>query len=397
MQRKIFFLLTSFFLFTILNSMNLQAQTPGEQENNNQIQLLTDAKSGILIEYHTGKVLYEHNARERRSPASMTKIMSILLVTEAIDQGRLNWTDIITVSEHASSYGGSQIFLAHNEKMSVEDLYKGMVIASGNDATVALAETVAGSEEHFVQMMNDKVKALGLEDTHFMDPTGLTDFDEGHYSTAHDMAKLSQHLLINYGDTVLKYSSIYEDYLRKGSEREFWLVNTNKLVRHITGVDGLKTGWTSESGYNLTATMKKDDMRLISVVMGNSTPTARSADTMRLFNYGYSMFTTKEYKPEGFIIGNFKSMYLKPRDVQVVTKMPIHFVVKKGTELKGYTEQYDYQVMKGKINPGDVVGKLQVLDQGKVVAEVELTVNTPVDQVNFFELFGRTTGKTLLG
>ena len=188
---KRLFIFASFLLFFLTLCLGRLARAEEDQS----VQLLTDAQSGILMEFETGMILYEHNAHERRSPASMTKIMSMLLITEAIEQGKLNWDDIITVSGHAAGYGGSQIFLAENEKMSVEDLYKGMVIASGNDATVALAEAVAGSEEHFVQLMNERAKTLGLENTSFKDPNGLSHLEDGHYSTAYDMAILSRHLL----------------------------------------------------------------------------------------------------------------------------------------------------------------------------------------------------------
>jgi serine-type D-Ala-D-Ala carboxypeptidase (penicillin-binding protein 5/6) len=398
MKRKILCLVTLIaFLFLFNSQVKLQADQNTEGAPTNQIKLLSDAKAGILIEMNTGKVLYEQNAHEKRSPASMTKIMSILLVTEAIEAGKLKWEDIITVSAHASSYGGSQVYLAENEQMSVEDLYKAMVIASGNDATVALAETVAGSEEMFVQMMNDKVKEIGLENTVFMDPTGLTDYGDGHYSTAYDMAMLSRHLLVNHGETVLKYSSIYEDYLRKGTEREFWLVNTNKLVRHYEGVDGLKTGWTSESGYNLTATMFKDDMRLISTVMGNTTPAKRSNETVKLLNYGYSLYEVQEYRPADYVVGEYESIYMSPRRVNVITKEPIYFVVKKGEKLEGFRDEFHFDFTEDEYQVGDVIGHYKIIKNGKVVDEVELTVSEDVKRVNFFELFFRTLEKTLFG
>lgn len=390
-------LLASFLLIFVGILLGRITFVEAEPKDQPSIQLLTDAKSGILMEFETGEVLFEYNAHEKRSPASMTKIMSILLITEAIVNGKLKWDDIITVSENAASYGGSQIFLAENETMSVEDLYKGMVIASGNDATVALAEAVAGSEEHFVQLMNERAKELGLQNTAFKDPNGLTELEDGHYSTAYDMAVLSRHLLKQYGDIVLKYSSIYEDYLRKGTDREFWLVNTNKLVRHVPGVDGLKTGWTRKSGYNLTATMKKDGMRLISVVMGNSKPTARNADTMRLFNYGFSMYQVNEFLRAGQVVDTLDSIYLRPRRVEVITKEAVHFVTKKGQPLGDYTTTFTYRLPKGKVNSGDVIGKLTVLDRGKVVAEVELTVNETVQPVGLLKLLGRTMKRTLLG
>ena len=397
MKRKILSLLSIFAVLLILNSQKSTLVEATNEDTNNTIQLLEDAKSGILIERNTGRILYEQNAHVKRSPASMTKIMSMLLVTDAIESGKLKWDDIITVSAHASSYGGSQVYLAENEKISVEDLYKGMVIASGNDATVAFAEAVAGSEELFVQMMNERAQELGLKNTVFKDPTGLTSYSDGHYSTAYDMAMLSRTLLHEHQDIVLKYTQIYEDYLREGTDREFWLVNTNRLVRHVEGLDGLKTGWTRESGYNLTATMNKNDMRLISVIMGNSTPTKRSSETMKMLNYGYTIFEVKEFKPNNHRVGVYKSVYLDPGKVDIITKEPIYFVVKKGEKLDGYLESFDYDFKGDHYETGDVIGKYQVLKNGEIVYEVDLTVSQDVSRIGFFGLFSKTIKKTFFG
>ncbi|MBQ8206649.1 MAG: D-alanyl-D-alanine carboxypeptidase [Bacilli bacterium] len=194
--------------------------------NAEELNLAENAKSAILIEASTGKILYEKNANERLAPASMTKIMSLILIMENIENGNLNWNDIVVVSKNASSMGGSQIFLETNEMMSVEDLVKGICIASGNDATVALAEKIAGTEKAFVKLMNDKAKSLGLKNTNFVNATGLD--AEGHYSTAFDMSVMAKELVKH--EKILEFSSIYEDYLRKNTSNSFWLVNTNKVV-----------------------------------------------------------------------------------------------------------------------------------------------------------------------
>ncbi len=220
----------SLFLFLVIFILFLMGYVKKDVSATETNDLVKNAKSAILIELHTGDVLYQKNEHEKRAPASMTKILAITLVLEAIDKGQIKWDDIVTISEHAASYGGSQVWLETGEQMSVEDLFKCMVIVSANDATVALAELVAGSEELFVQQMNERVEALGLENTHFVDPTGLSDFDEGHYSSAYDMAMLAKDLLLRYEDITVKYSSIYEDYIREDTNEKFWLVNTNKLV-----------------------------------------------------------------------------------------------------------------------------------------------------------------------
>lgn len=402
MKKGIFCLFSLFvlaFLFNLTISSSANQTNQEQQTNQDQnVTLLTDTKSAILIEINTGKILYEQNAHEKRPPASMTKIMSIYLVTEAIQQGRIKMEDIVTISAHAASMGGSQVWLEENEQMSVEDLYKCMVIGSANDATVALAELVAGSEELFASEMNKRVKEWGLKNTAFKDVTGLTDdMDEGHYSTAYDMAMISRRLLLDYGPFVLPFTSTYEDYVREDTDDPFWLVNTNRLVKHVEGIDGLKTGWTRVSGYNLTATMKRDDMRLISTLMGNSTSAKRNFETVKLLNYGFSVYEVKEYRPKDYKVDEYESLFFKPQKVDIITKDPIYFVVKKGTELEGYKDRYEMNINQANYQPGDVVGKYQVLRNNKVVYEVDLTVANQVERVNLFDLYLRGVTKVLFG
>ena len=212
-MKKICFFCFLFFIFL----SNVMAE---------DVNLAENAKSAILIEASTGEVLYKKNEHEKLAPASMTKIMSLILIMENIENGNLKWNDIVVVSKNAASMGGSQIFLEVNEMMSVEDLVKGICIASGNDAVVALAEKIAGTEKSFVKLMNDKVKELGLKNTHFVNATGLD--AENHYSSSYDMAMMARELVRH--EKILEFSSIYEDYLRKGTDNSFWLVNTNKVV-----------------------------------------------------------------------------------------------------------------------------------------------------------------------
>ena len=248
--------------------------------------LAPNAKSAIMIEASTGEILFQKNKDEKLAPASMTKMMSMLLIMEEIENGNLKWNEMITTSEKASSMGGSQIFLKVGEKMTVEDLLKGVAIASGNDAVVALAERVSGSEEQFVKRMNIRAKDLGLKNTNFINATGLT--ADNHYSSAYDMSLIAKELVKH--EKILEFTSTYEDYLRKDTKSPFWLVNTNRLVRFKEGVDGLKTGFTDEAGYCLTATMKKDNMRLITVVMKEENTSKRSADTTKMLDYGFNIY-----------------------------------------------------------------------------------------------------------
>ena len=214
------------------------------------IDLAKNAKSSVLIEASTGEIIYEKNKDEKLAPASMTKMMSLILIMEAIEKGNIKLNQIVTISENASKMGGSQIYLETNEKMSVDDLLKGICMASANDAVVALAETIYGSEDEFVKEMNKRAKVLGLKNTNFMNATGLD--DENHYSSAYDMALIAKELVSH--KKVLEYSSNYEDYLRENTNKKFWLVNTNKLIKTYDGMDGLKTGYTEKAGYCLTAT-----------------------------------------------------------------------------------------------------------------------------------------------
>jgi D-alanyl-D-alanine carboxypeptidase (penicillin-binding protein 5/6) len=209
----------------------------------NSTELVRSAKSAILMEKNSGMTLYDKDSNKKLPPASMTKVMTLLLIMEELEKGNLKLDEMIRVSEHAASMGGSQIFLEAGEEMAVKDLLKGIAVASGNDASVAMAERIAGTEKAFVDQMNKKAKDLGLKNTHFKNPTGLP--AEDHYSTAHDMAVMARELLLH--DAVTKYTKIYDDYLRKGQDNEFWLVNTNKLIKTYPGMDGLKTGYTSEA------------------------------------------------------------------------------------------------------------------------------------------------------
>ena len=234
-----------------------------EKTKTAELDLAPKTKSAILIEKDTGSVLFDKNKDERLSPASMTKIMTMLLIMEALDQKRISMTDKVRTSEYAASMGGSQIVLEPGEEMTVEQMLRGIAIGSGNDASVAMAEKIAGSEEEFVKRMNAKAMDLGLKNTKFQNCTGLPTSD--HYSSAYDMAMMAKELLKH--EEITKFTSLYESYLREDTDKKFWLVNTNKLVKFYPGVDGLKTGFTHEAKYCLTATAKKDNMELIAVIM----------------------------------------------------------------------------------------------------------------------------------
>jgi len=374
----VLFLVLLIFPFTVL------------AEDNNP--LAANAKSAIIIEYSTGKILYEFNSHEKMAPASMTKMMSLLLIMEAIDNRTLKWDDMITVSSNASSMGGSQILLETGEEMSVEDLVKGVSIASGNDAVVALAEAVAGTEEEFVNMMNNKAKELGLNDTNFKNCHGLD--EANHYSSAHDMAIIAKNLVSH--EKILDFSSVYETYLRENTDRKIWLVNTNKLVRFKKGVDGLKTGFTDTAGYCLTATMKKDNMRVIATVMGEFDASVRNNEVASMLDYAFSKYKLEKLLSIESVVKKEKNNKAKKEIIEIVPKKDVTMLLEKKESI---TPTYDIKINKLKlpVKKGDIVGKLIVKDNLNVIEEVDLTVNKDINKANILELYLRYLKDILSG
>ena len=349
-------------------------------------ELSLKAKSAILIEESTGKVIYENNADEQLNPASMTKIMSLILIMDAIENNKISLTDNVVVSKDASSMGGSQVYINEGETYSVEELLKGVAIASANDAVVALAEKVAGSKERFVNLMNDKVKKLGLKNTNFMNPHGLD--EDNHYSSARDMAIMARELL-KY-KSILNYTSRYEDYFKKKDGSSIWLVNTNKLVKFYTGMDGLKTGYTSSAGYCLTATAKRNDLRFISVVMGEESIENRTEDTLKLLNYGFNTIKKeiimKNDKPVDYKRINLSDkkgvkVYLKNDVMKIydINSSKINFSYK----IK-YFKDINFPI---KIN--DTIGRITFnIDDGSIIQE-DLIVKENINKISFFKLLKR--------
>lgn len=341
------------------------------------------SSSAVLIEPTTQKIIYEQNKDEKRPPASMTKLMTMLITMEAIHEGRINLDDKVLISENSSNMGGSQIFLETGMEIEVQQLLKGIAIASGNDAAVAMAEHIAGSVDVFVEMMNEKAVELGLSNTHFVNVHGLD--AENHYSTANDMAIIAVNLL-KYPD-ILSYTSLYEDYLIKPDGSKTWLVNTNKLVRFYPGVDGLKTGYTSSAGYCLTATAKKEDIRFISVVMGVDSSEHRSADTTSLLNYAFSNYKLNTILTTNDVVGELSVKKGKKSKVDIIPLDNITDLVKK-SEQKDYSYEIDYTNNTAPLLKGDIVGSIDVIDNnGNLVKTVSLTVKEDVYKHSFGSLF----------
>lgn len=356
-------------------------------------QMASNAKSAILIEASTGTILFEKSSNEKFAPASMTKMMSLLIIMENIDNGNLKMDEIVKASKHASSMGGSQIYLEENEEMKVEDMLKGITIGSANDATVALAERIAGTEDKFVEMMNAKVKELGLKNTNFKNSTGLD--EANHYSSSYDMAIIAKELVKH--KKILDFSSIYETYLRTDSDSKFWLVNTNKLVRFYKGVDGLKTGYTEEAGYCLTATINKDNMRLIAVVMGEPTSTIRNSEVSALLDYGYNLYQKHTYITKEEIIDNVKVDKGKKDKANIVVMDDVVRINKKGYKVGEVSYELNLNKLKAPINKGEKVGTLIIKEDGKKVSIADVTVEENIEKANYFVLYLRYIKEILSG
>ncbi len=356
-----------------------------------EISLAKNAKSVIMIEASTGEVIYERDADIKLPPASMTKIMTMLLTVEAIDNDIMKWDDIVTVSENASKMGGSQILLETGEEMKVEDLFKGVAVASGNDAAVALAEQIAGSVDMFVNMMNKRAKELGLQNTNFKNPHGLD--TANHYSSARDMSIMARELVKH--EKILEFTSIYDTYLRENLDTKIWLVNTNKLVKFYKGVDGLKTGYTKDAGYCLTSTAKKNGMRLITVIMGSETSEIRNKETTEMLDYGFAQYKLNTLLTKKSEVGKIEITNGEKEKISIVPKENITFLSKKVDKDKNLTYDIKLNKVSAPLVVGDKVGKVIVYENKKKIKEVDLTVKEDVNKVNLLDFFIRNLTKMI--
>ncbi len=353
----------------------------------NSIDLEIQAPSAILMERDTGQIIYDKDSEERLPPASMTKIMTMILIMEELDKGTLKLDEKIRTSERAASMGGSQIFLEAGEEMTVEELLKAVAIASANDASVALAEHIAGTEEEFVTLMNQKVKELNLKNTYFVNSTGLP--AKNHYSSVYDMAMMAKELLKH--EEITKYTSIYEDYLREHTDDKFWLVNTNRLVKFYDGVDGLKTGYTSEAKYCLTATAKKGNLRMIAVVMGAANTKERNSDITKMFDFAFSRFEIHNIYQRGDAVQHVDVSKGTDKKLKVITDDVVSVLTKKGESIDEITENIELkQTIKAPITKGAKLGQLQLEKDGKVISEIPLVAAQDITKASWWTLFKRT-------
>lgn len=358
-------------------------------------EIVNYSESAILIESTTGKVLYEKDADTKRPPASMTKIMSMILIMDAIDNGTLTLEDNVLISENASNMGGSQVYLNTGETYKVKDLLKSIAIASANDAVVAMAEKVSGTVENFVNSMNEKCSEIGCTNTNFINPHGLD--AEGHVSSARDMAIMGNYLVSNHPE-ILEYTSIYEDYLQRPDGSNTWLVNTNKLVRFYADVDGLKTGFTSTAGYCLTSTASKNNMRLISVVMGVDTSDNRTSDTVKLLNYGFNSYKLSTIYKKDKVIDEVRVEKGKKDRVKIILMEDATELLNINDKKKNYTINIKLDKLVAPLKVGDKVGLAEIIDnEGKLITNVDITVKEDVLKANLWDYFKRNLNATLSG
>ncbi|MCD1260740.1 D-alanyl-D-alanine carboxypeptidase [Paenibacillus athensensis] len=362
----------------------------GQEATPPSVDLAPNAQSAVLMDADTGTIIVDKNKDKKLPPASITKIMTMLLIMEAVDSGKIKMDEKVRVSEYAASMGGSQIFLEPGEEMTVQEMLKGIAMASGNDASVAMAEKLAGSEENFVQMMNERAKQLGMTNTHFSNCNGLP--VDNHYTTAQDIATMSRELLKHEGIT--KFTGAYQDYLRKETPKPFWLVNTNKLVRFYTGADGLKTGYTSEAKFCLSATAKRDNFRVIAVVLGEPNTKTRNAEVTKLFDYAFAQYTNYPLFKVGDSLGSFNVAKGDVASVPLTAKQNYSILMKKGEAAANIRHELQLDSnLKAPIAQGQPIGKIIVYQGDAVLKEFPLESPEAVGKAGWWKLFKRTTTK----
>lgn len=371
------FLFMLLFNFTVVFATN-NTNNEAEEYKIELGEFEVECESAILMEAETGEILYSFNENKTSDIASVTKVMTLLLVMEAIDEGSISLADIVSVSAYASSMGGSQVFLEEGERISVEELLKCTIIASGNDSAVALAEHTAGSEDAFVRRMNERAKALGLSGSVFENVTGLDDTTTNHSSTAYDIAIISREL-IKY-PLILKYSSLWQDTIRNG---EFTLTNTNRLVRYYDGCNGLKTGSTDKAGFCISTTAKRNDMQLIAVVLGAKTRDIRNKVARELLDFGfanYSLYKSDECEIEKVPLSNAKI------EETIVYKKPFFSIVNK-RDLSRVNFIYEIpEVIVAPVLPGEAIGSVKYMVDDKLLGKTDIFIKEKIDKIEFLDI-----------
>lgn len=375
-------------IFAVEEETKIEKQDKSLPENENaplleNLPFEVKAKSAILMVANTGDIIFEMNSDERRPIASITKIMTMLLVMEAIEQNKISLNDVVVVSEHAASMGGSQVYLAVGEEFTVHDLLKAVAVHSANDAAVALAEHVAGSEGVFVTMMNEKAKELGMTNTNFLDCSGLT--DEGHYSTARDIAVMSRELITKY-PLIIEYTTIKHDTFRNGT---FDLDNTNHLIGKYRGITGLKTGVTNAAGYCLAATASRDGLDLISVVLGADSMSLRFSESAKILDYGFSNYEIMKIERKGAIAGNVNVRKGLGLSVPVAYEDNKSVLLKKGQKDKVQEQVNLPEYLNAPVSAGDRAGEVILTLDGKQILNIPLVATEEIEKATWLKLFAR--------
>ena len=351
-----------------------------EYKNDAENPLNLECASAILIEQNTGKILYSYNAHEKLKPASVTKIMSILLIMEAIENGKINYDTKIPCSENAASMGGSQIWLDTTENLSVEEMLKAICVVSANDCVTAIAEYLGGTEEGFVKLMNEKAKELGMNDTSFKNCHGID--EDGHVTSSYDISLMSKELLTKFPD-ITKYTTIWNDSLRDGKSE---LINTNKLVHNYRGCTGLKTGSTSKALFNLAASATRDDLSLIAVVMKAPTSKIRFKNATSLLDFGFNNYEYKKLINKGDIVKNVKIAKGVKTEINAIAENDCGALVEKGKDINIEQNIEMPNVIQAPVNKGDIIGKVTYTLNGEIVGECNLICDEDVNKINFFNM-----------
>lgn len=357
------------------------------------LDLIPNGKTGILIEAKSGKIIYEKDKDKKMSIASLTKMVGQIIILEEIEAHNIKWNDVVTISKNASDMGGSQIYLEEGEKISVEDLMKGISVSSGNDAIVAMAEYISGSEDKFVDRMNDVAKKLHLKNTHFSNCTGLD--EKNHYSSSYDLAIVARELVLNHPE-ILRFSSIYEDYLRENTDKKFWLVNTNKLINFYDGADGLKTGHTDNAGYCLAATAIRNNLRLIGIVLGEEKSNERNQEMVELLDYGFNNTKLNCLKKKNKVIDTIKFDKADFDSVDVVLKNDL-CVLEEKVDKNKYSYDIKYNNYNLPLKNGDVIGKMVVKNKSDIIGEEDITVVSDVNEISVVKFVKNNIFKLLFG
>lgn len=363
------------------------------ETNSRDVDLTPDAFSSVVIEATTGQVLYNKNANKTHEVASLTKMMGLILIFEAMEKNALKTDEILTTSENAKNMGGSQIWLDTGEKISVDDLLKGIIMASANDAMVLMAERVSGTEEAFVSQMNKKAKELGLQNTYFKNSTGLD--EDGAYSSAYDMAIIAKELIKH--EKVFDYSKNYESYIRENTDNKTWITNTNKLVRFYDGTDGLKTGMTDKAGSCMTVTTKRNGLRLIAVTLGFPNSKIRNQETMDLLDYGFNQYETKIIKKKNDVVGQLTLEKATKDKIDLVLKDDAVIINKKQDKEKEYTYDVKTYDVSYPIKKDTVLGEFQIKENNKIVSKIDLVAKEDINKLNMFKLYLKVLKDILMG